>query len=137
MPRRRGSRRIALDVLYAHEVSGNPTEEILTRYESDPAAEHAAMLVRGVQEHVSELDRLIGDLSEDWDIERMPLIDLTLMRLGAFEILHVPDVPTAVTIDELVELAKTYSTEDSGRFINGVLARIADQGGAIPLHPPL
>lgn len=128
MPRRRGSRRIALDVLYAHEVSGNAIEEILARYELDPAAEHAEMLVRGVKEHLDELDGRIGDLSVDWELDRMPLIDLTLMRLGAFEILYVSDVPTAVTINEAVELAKRYSTEDSGRFINGLLARIAEDG---------
>lgn len=58
----------------------------------------------------------------------MPLIDLTLLRLGLFELLHAPDVPAAVTIDELVELAKTYSTEDSGRFINGLLSRIHERG---------
>lgn len=131
MPRRRGSRRIALDVLYEHEVSGLPIDEILARYDSDLASEHAEMLVRGVSQHLEELDRRIGELSEDWEVKRMPLIDLSLMRLGAFEILYVSDVPAAVTINEVVELAKTYSTEDSGRFINGLLARIAD-GGAAP-----
>lgn len=126
MPRRRGSRKIALDVLYESDVGGRSPEEILERYSSDPSFEFAASLVKGVSEHLSELDELLSHYSEDWRIDRMPAIDRNLIRLGAFEILYMPDVPVAVTIDEAVELAKRYSTEDSSRFVNGVLARIAE-----------
>jgi transcription antitermination protein NusB len=123
--RRRGARKVALDVLYEHDVSGGAPSEILERYQLDPAHEFAGVLVRGVIEHRPELDRLIASYAEDWTIERMPVIDRNLLRLGTFELLHLDDVPAAVTINEAVELAKTYSTEDSGRFVNGILGRIA------------
>jgi N utilization substance protein B len=123
--RRRGARKIALDVLYEHDVSGASTMEILGRYDPEPAHEFAGVLVRGVVQYRPELDRLIASYAEDWTIERMPVIDRNLLRLGTFELLHLDDVPAAVTINEAVELAKTYSTEDSGRFVNGILGRIA------------
>ncbi|HEX2042681.1 MAG TPA: transcription antitermination factor NusB, partial [Acidimicrobiales bacterium] len=63
----------------------------------------------------------------DWAVERMPAIDRALLRMGVFELLHRPDVPTGVVLSEAVELAARYSTEDSGRFVNGVLARIAEE----------
>lgn len=129
MPRRRGARKLALDVLYENEVNGRPIEEILSRHGGNPASEYATALIKGVREHKEELDSLIETHAADWALERMPLIDLNLLRLGLFEILYAPDVPVAVTIDELVELAKTYSTEDSGRFINGVLSRIHESHG--------
>jgi N utilization substance protein B len=124
VPRRRGARKLALDVLYENEVNGRPIDEILSRHSGNRASEYATLLINGVRDHKAELDSLIETHAEDWALERMPLIDLSLLRLGLFELLYAPDVPAAVTIDELVELAKTYSTEDSGRFINGVLSRI-------------
>lgn len=125
MTRRRGSRKIALDVLYEHEVGGLSAEEVLPRYAKDRAYDFAAELVSGVQAHLAELDALISDYAEDWTIDRMPVIDRNLLRIGLYEILHLPDIPPAVTINEAVELAKSYSTDDSGRFINGILARAA------------
>lgn len=125
MTRRRGSRKIALDVLYEHEVGELPAEEVLVRYAKDRAYDFAATLVSGVQAHLTELDALISDYAEDWTIDRMPVIDRNLLRIGLYEILHLPDIPPAVTINEAVELAKSYSTDDSGRFINGILARAA------------
>ena len=123
--RRRGARKIALDVLYEHDVSGASASEILGRYDPEPAHEFAGVLVRGVVAHRAELDQLIASYAEDWTIERMPVIDRNLLRLGTFELLYLDDVPAAVTINEAVELAKTFSTEDSGRFVNGILGRIA------------
>lgn len=125
MPRRRGSRKIALDVLYEHEVANKPVDEILGRYAKDPSYDFAARLVIGVGEHQQKLDSVISDYAEDWALERMPVIDRNLLRMGLFEILYVDEIPTAVAIDEAIELAKLYSTEDSGRFINGILARAA------------
>ncbi|MGH2812122.1 MAG: transcription antitermination factor NusB [Actinomycetota bacterium] len=127
MARRRGSRKIALDVLYEREVGGRPLSEILARHSGATAADYASKLVEGVDAHLGEIDVLLTRYAEDWAIERMPLIDRNLLRIGIYEILHAPDVPVAVIIDEAVELAKRYSTEESGRFINGVLARIADE----------
>ena len=73
-----------------------------------------------------ELDALITRFARDWRLERMPLIDLTVLRMAAFELVHRPDVPTAAAIAEAVALAKRFSTDNSGRFVNGVLASIAE-----------
>lgn len=83
------------------------------------------LLALGVEDHLGQLDGLIAGHAKAWKLERMPVIDLLVMRLGAFELAHRPDVPVAVVIDEAVELAKRFSTDDSGRFVNGVLAAIA------------
>lgn len=83
------------------------------------------LLVRGVDDHLDALDAMIAERAEGWTLQRMPVLDLNIMRLAAFELLHRPDVPTAVVLNEAVELAKRYSTDDSGRFVNGVLAAIA------------
>lgn len=97
--------------------------------ESLPAApdEYACTLLEGVAEHQSALDALLGEYSEHWSVDRMPAVDRAVLRLGCYELVHEPEVPTAVVITEAVELAKQYSTKDSGRFVNGLLARIAQQ----------
>ena len=74
---------------------------------------------------LAEIDELIAGYAIDWTLDRMPVIDRTLLRMATFELLARPDVPTGVVISEAVELAKVYSTEESGRFVNGVLASIA------------
>jgi transcription antitermination protein NusB len=89
--------------------------------------EYALELLRGVEDHSSDIDRLLREYSEHWAVERMPAVDRAVLRLGCFELVHEPEVPTAVVISEAVDLAKQYSTKDSGRFVNGLLARIAEQ----------
>lgn len=125
MASRRGARKLALDLLYEHELTHKPIDELLARAASNPALEHAERLVRGVHENREAIDALIAQHAEGWELSRMPVVDLCLMRMGAFEITRVDDIPDAVAINEAVELAKIYSTEDSGRFINGVLDTIA------------
>ena len=78
-------------------------------------------------DHADELDELLREYSEHWAVERMPALDRAVLRLGCFELTHERDVPTAVVISEAVELAKLYSTKDSGRFVNGLLSRIAEE----------
>jgi N utilization substance protein B len=90
-----------------------------------PPPAFVAELVRGVAEQREQIDRLIDRYSIDWTTERMPVIDLTLLRMSTYELLAMPDIPTGVVISEAVDLAKMYSTEESGRFVNGVLASIA------------
>lgn len=124
MARRRGARKVALETLYEHDVSGRPTAEILERYAADTSYTYAAKLVLGVGEHEVEIDALITRCAEDWTIARMPPIDRNLLRLGVLEIVHL-EVPPGVAINEAVDLAKQYSTADSGRFVNGILGRIA------------
>lgn len=86
---------------------------------------YAREIVDGVVDHRDEIDEQIATHSRDWRLERMPAVDRALLRLGTWEILWNEDVPTAVAIDEAVELAKELSTEESGAFVHGVLARIA------------
>lgn len=125
MARRRGARKLALDILYEHDLTQVPVEDILARYVANPAYEFASQLVNGVWAHREELDRIISESAPDWKIERMPAIDRNLMRIALFEMLHLEESPTAVAINEAVELAKMYSTQDSSRFVNGVLGRVA------------
>jgi N utilization substance protein B len=82
-------------------------------------------LVRGVDANLPQLDDLIAAKAKGWTLTRMPVLDLSVMRLAVFELVERPHVPTAVVLNEAVELAKRYSTDDSGRFVNGVLAAIA------------
>ena len=82
-------------------------------------------LVRGVDSNLPQLDELIAAKAKGWTLTRMPVLDLSVMRLAVFELIERPHVPTAVVLNEAVELAKRYSTDDSGRFVNGVLAAIA------------
>ncbi|MDQ3643610.1 MAG: transcription antitermination factor NusB, partial [Actinomycetota bacterium] len=82
-------------------------------------------LVQGVDSHRAEVDALIGSYAQKWELERMPIIDLTLLRMAVFELLWRDDIPAPVTINEAVELAKDLSTESSGRFINGILGRLS------------
>jgi transcription antitermination protein NusB len=82
-------------------------------------------LVRGVDANLPHLDELIAAKAKGWTLARMPVLDLSVMRLAVFELVQRPHVPTAVVLNEAVELAKRYSTDDSGRFVNGVLAAIA------------
>ena len=90
--------------------------------------------MRGVVEHRAALDAAIAARATGWSLERMPVLDLNVLRLAAFELAERPDVPVAVVIDEAVELAKRFSTDNSGRFVNGVLSTLAgdlrgDAGG--------
>jgi transcription antitermination protein NusB len=112
-------------VLYQSELNGLPLGEVLQRYASNPGHEFASVLAKGVAEHQTEIDELIESRAKDWSLERMPVLDLILLRIALFEMLHLPEVPPAAAINEAVELAKIYSTEDSSRFINGVLGAIA------------
>ena len=89
-------------------------------------------LVRGVDSNLPKLDELIAAKAKGWTLTRMPVLDLSVMRLAVFELIERPHVPTAVVLNEAVELAKRYSTDDSGRFVNGVLAAIASD-----VRPPL
>ncbi len=87
----------------------------------------AVRLVLGVGTARDRIDALIGAAALAWQLQRMPVIDRSILRLGTFELLELPMVPVAVVIDEAVELAKQYSTDESGRFVNGVLSTIAGQ----------
>lgn len=121
---RSDARERALYLLYeAHSKGIAPIDTIdLQVVEPDELTQE---LVRGVGQHRDRLDREIESRAHGWTLARMPVLDLNVMRLGAYELLERPHVPTAVVLNEAVELAKRFSTDDSGRFVNGVLASLA------------
>jgi N utilization substance protein B len=126
VPTRREARERALGLIYEAEMRGVDAGAIVDEQPVRPD-EYACLLVDGVAEHAEEIDALLRKYSEHWALERMPVVDRTLLRLSTFELGWVPDVPAPAVITEAVELAKQYSTRDSGRFVNGLLARIAEQ----------
>ncbi len=111
-------RDLALEVLYGIELGGEEAD--LTGLGG-----RVGTLLRGVLTHLEELDHEIESASEHWSVARMPVIDRNILRLGLFELRHSEDTPTAVVVSEAVRLAKTYSTERSGAFVNGVLAALS------------
>lgn len=110
----------ALDAAWAageEEEGGEPREA--------QAHDFALVLVQGVKAHQPELDALIESHSHHWRLERMARVDRNILRLGAFELKHLDDVPRKVTLNEAVELGKTFGSEDSGAFVNGLLDKLA------------
>lgn len=126
MATRRESRRLALEILYEADVRSESVDGIAERRSSSGAFPYARRLLAGIAEHSRRIDELIGTYSLGWSLERMPAIDRNILRLAVYELLFDADIPKAVAIDEAVELAKELSTADSGRFVNGVLSRVAE-----------
>lgn len=120
---RTDARERALLLLYEAESKGITLSEVLAAQIS-PADELTTVLVEGVQLHQARLDETIAEHAKGWTLQRMPSIDRNVLRIGAFELLGRPDVPVAVVLNEAVELAKRFSTDDSGRFVNGVLSAL-------------
>src|SRR4051794_19911152 len=137
MTRRTRGREIALQVLYQTDLnSGLASEEIRRFVErrllgDKKLCEFTRNLIAGIQSNQPRIDALISEVAENWRIDRMAAIDRNILRLGAYEILYCPDVPTKVAINESLELAKRYSTGQSSRFVNGILDRLqaADAAG--------
>lgn len=127
-------REIALQALFSVEVGHRDPSEVLDEYLlslADTAHRFFVQdLVLGTLSHSQESDNAIAPLLSDWTIERLPTIDRLLLRMAAFELKHRPDTPRPVVINEAVELAKRFSTEDSGRFINGVLSSMIKSNGS-------
>ncbi len=133
MPTRRLGRELALQALFSVEVGHRDPAEVLDEY-LVPFGDSAHRifvkdLVLGTLEHAGESDEIVAPLLQQWSIERLPTIDRLLLRMAAFELRHRPETPEPVVINEAVELAKRFSTEDSGRFINGVLSSVIRANG--------
>lgn len=128
MSARSKARKRAVDVLYAAEArSADPLQVMADRVagpEPYVLDEYGESLIRGVVEHQRRIDDLLVQHAEGWTLERMPAVDRTILRIAVYELLHQPDVPAAVVIDEAVEAAKTLSTDNSPKFVNGVLGQI-------------
>ncbi len=127
MPRRHEARRQAIDILYQADVLGELPLEVLEEWEDagTKVASFTRQLVEGVSDHLEEIDALLGEHAEDWTVARMPSLDRTILRVACYELAYRDDVPPGAAIDEAVDAAKELSTEDSGRFVNGVLGKIA------------
>ena len=132
MPARRKARKRALDVLYEADLRDLPPSEVLRTYLDrieKPHPDHLAYaisLVEGVAKNLDRIDELIASYAEGWTLDRMPVIDRNLARIAVYELLYVPEIDDPVAITEAVELAKQMSTDDSPRFLNGILGRIAE-----------
>jgi N utilization substance protein B len=128
------SRKRALDVLFSADVRGDSLEtalqaeqaRALARPERSSSWPYAREIVQGVLDHRDEIDATLATHSTAWPLDRMPAVDRAILRIAAWEIEFNPEVPTGVAIDEAVELAKELSTDDSPRFVNGLLSAVAE-----------
>jgi N utilization substance protein B len=136
---RREARRAALDILYQADVTDVDPTFVLEEWTSAgrPVDRFAAELVRGVEEHLPEIDLLLEEHSEGWSVARMASLDRSILRVGVFELRHRPDVPTSVAISEAVEAASDLSAEGAPRFVNGILGRIASEMRPGQPEPPV
>jgi len=132
MSRRRKAREIALQTLYAAEVSGAEwravlRENVARRKASGEVVEYAERLVSDVTEHQADLDARISNRLENWELKRVSVIDRTILRIALSELINCPEVPTSVIMDEAIEIAQRFSSADAGRFVNGVLDALAKE----------
>ena len=134
MGARTTAREAALQMLFAMEATGNDAEQVIYDFWRElpgdaEGREYADQLVRGVQQDLAAIDGRIRAASQNWRLERMARIDRNALRLGAYELQTRSDVPRAVILDEAVELAKRFGSDESSKFVNGVLDRIAEDLG--------
>lgn len=133
MSARTKARKRALDILFQADVRNESLEAMLTaeasRAASEPAREaswlYAREIVDGVIDNAEEIDDLIAGAAHGWTLDRMPAVDRALLRIAVWELKHNDEIPAAVAISEAVDLAKEYSTDESGAFLHGVLGRLA------------
>ena len=123
--RRRAARRLAIDLLFQADVTGQDAPGVMEEWRRArrDIPTYAEQIVNGVEEKRHDIDRVLGSNSEEWAVHRMAAVDRAILRVACYEL--QAGVPPAVAINEAVEAAKELSTEDSGRFINGLLGRIA------------
>jgi N utilization substance protein B len=129
MAARSKARKRALDVLFEAEMRREPVLELLAERVAaadPPVSDYAAELVRGVHEHADQIDSLLAENARGWTLDRMPAVDRNILRIGAYELLWNDAVPDAVAISEAVALVGELSTDESGSFVNGLLARILE-----------
>ena len=146
MRRRTRAREIAIQFLYQLDMTGDEALESLDAFvraeaKDEETRQFAMRLVLGTHRAVAEADRLLRAVTRNWDLKRMAVIDRNILRMAIYELLHCPDVPPKVAINEAIELGKKYSTANSGAFINGILDRLridrergeaADANAAMP-----
>jgi N utilization substance protein B len=132
MGTRRKGREYALQALYLADITKLPDEKALRSVTygasvDEKVREFAEGLASGALKQIEKIDEVIKRYAQNWDIKRMAALDRNILRLGAYEIMFETETPVSVIIDEAVEIAKEYSTPDSGKFVNGILDRIKDE----------
>ncbi len=129
---RRRAREIALQVLYQKELNCIEIEEALNLFRNNfevlkGAMDFSERLVKGVEQHRDDLDRVIEHYSSNWKVDRMAHVDRTILRIATYELLYCDDIPPKVAINEAIDIGKKYGSEDSGAFINGVLDKVKSE----------
>jgi N utilization substance protein B len=128
MGSRHQSRERALQILFQYDIHGKPgvwLEEFWNQYKaSDEVRAFAEQLVKGVLEHKKDLDALLGRYATNWKVDRMPIVDRNILRAGLYELLWMDEVPAKVTMDESIELAKTFGDDEAAKFVNGILDKV-------------
>ncbi|MCD6450478.1 MAG: transcription antitermination factor NusB [Thermotogaceae bacterium] len=124
-------REAVFKAIFQMDFSGNDPEKELDnffeKWFDEKLKEDARRYVRGIKENLKGIDRIISSKLEKWTINRLSAVDRNVLRLGTYELLNEMDIPIEVTLDEMIELAKKYGTENSGKFVNGVLDKIAKE----------
>jgi N utilization substance protein B len=134
--RRRRAREYVLQILFQLEIAGTKlSDDLLDEFwkdkkESPEVKEFARSIVSGTLEHLGSLDEIIKDAAENWSLERMAVVDKNILRSAAYELVYRKDIPPQVAINEALEIAKKYSTEESAPFLNGILDKIAKEKSA-------
>ncbi|MDI6799098.1 MAG: transcription antitermination factor NusB [Actinomycetota bacterium] len=133
MLERRKARRMALEILYEKDILGDTIDDIIrVRNASNrgaPLSDFALTLLHGFERNHEKIDELIAEYADNWSIDRMPIVDRNIIRIGVYEMLFEEAIPIRVSINEAVELAKIFGSEDSSKFVNGILGRIAREMG--------
>lgn len=128
MASRHQARERAVQILFQYDIHGQAGPWLDDFWVQYPLTEElrafADRLVVGVRTHAKELDALIGSYATNWKVGRMPIIDRNILRLGCFELLYVPEVPAKVTLNEAIELAKSFGDEEASKFVNGILDKV-------------
>ena len=130
MRKRTLARECALKILYQKEMTRSPLNLTLERFweyepmDSFEVKEFSNRLVKGIDEHLEDIDQIISKYATNWQLKRMAVIDRNVLRLGVFELFYAGDIPPKVTINEAIELAKKYGDMESSKFVNGILDKI-------------
>ena len=137
MSSRRQSRIVAMQMLYQIQLIDAPVPIVIERFwQSQDTSEYlrpfVVQLVEGTTAHLETIDTVLQNTSKNWKLHRMPVVDLSILRCATYEILYVSDIDAATSINEAIEIAKSYSTPDSPKFINGVLDGIRKKQPNVP-----
>lgn len=131
MLERRRARHQALHILYQREITAESLSGILATGtfsgEDGEPTDFCRELLMGVESHQTTIDATIESISENWTLSRMPLVDRNILRIAVYELMFQDDIPDSVSINEAVEMAKVYGTDDSSKFVNGILGRLSEE----------